>query len=331
MSLRPLEPNDRDSIDRLLRDNPFKDDQVLFQKLDRDLLAQFHCSGLLDRVENADSPVFVYSSGEKTALVGFRPSPYHTDFFGMPVVSIDPLIFYNLGSVEKAACLADLGSLLRAGVKPGVVWSKCDESEGDLVRCFAETGGEYCGTSVRMSQWMSAVELPESVDGIVVKKAEDGDRKTLGRVAAGSHKHSHFFRDPFLPKERVAELFPTYLVGCMNREPYTCLVAEEGGGRTIGFSLLLCPNPDSQRRRIGRSVGIIDFIAVDPDTQRKGIGKTLLTHSLDELHRRGYELVELKTMLDNRQAIGFYQKYGFRILTTEMLFSFRGGRVGAER
>jgi ribosomal protein S18 acetylase RimI-like enzyme len=279
-------------------------------------------------VENAESPVFVFESGGRSALAGFHPSSYHTDFFGISVVSIDPLIFYNLESREKVTCLREIGFLLETRVKPSIVWSRCDESEGDLVRCFAEFGGEYCGTSVRMSQWMNAVKCPEVVDGISVREAEDADRKTLGAVAENSHRHSHFFRDPFLPKERTAELFPSYLEGCIGKDPYTCLVAEDEEGRAIGFSLLLCPNPDGQKRRIGRSVGIIDFIAVEPGTQRKGIGKILLARSFEEFHERGYELVELKTMLDNRQAIGFYQRYGFRVLTTEMLFSFRSGWGG---
>ena len=331
MSFRPLEPTDRPLVEKLLGENPFKEDQVVFQKLDRELLTQFHGQRILDRVGNATSPVFVFESAGRSALAGFRPSVYHTNFFGIPVVSIDPLIIYNLESGEKATCLREVGSLLEARVKPSILWSKCDESEGDLVRCFAELGGEYCGTSVRMSQWMRAVESPERVDGITIRKAGEADRKTLGAVAGDSHRHSHFFRDPFLPKERTADLFPSYLEGCIRKDPYRCLVAEDEEGRVIGFSLLLCSDPEDQKRRIGRSVGIIDFIAVAPGIQRKGIGKTLLKHSFDEFHERGYELVELKTMLDNRQAIGFYQKYGFRILSTEMLFSFKSGSGGLGR
>lgn len=53
-------------------------------------------------------------------------------------------------------------------------------------------------------------------------------------------------------------------------------------------------------------------IAVDPDYRRAGIGKTLLGHALERIEKSGAHSVELMVRVDNREAIHFYRRFGFR-------------------
>ena len=72
---------------------------------------------------------------------------------------------------------------------------------------------------------------------------------------------------------------------------------------------------------MGRRIGIVDFTAVNEERQGAGVGGRLLRESLARLFAAGYEWVELKTMLDNLQAVSFYEKNGFRLISAEMYFS----------
>ncbi len=53
-------------------------------------------------------------------------------------------------------------------------------------------------------------------------------------------------------------------------------------------------------------------IAVDPEYRRAGIGTTLLSIALERLDESGAHCVELMVRVDNREAIRFYRRFGFR-------------------
>lgn len=57
-------------------------------------------------------------------------------------------------------------------------------------------------------------------------------------------------------------------------------------------------------------------IYIDPGQQGKGVGKLLLDHIINDIRPLGATALELNVNRSNA-AIGFYQKYGFRILYEE--------------
>lgn len=318
MPLSSLTPSDRPVIEKLLRENPYKDSQIQFQKLDTDKLVAFHTETLIAQASNPDTPTWLFKRGGHIGLIGVRRSEIHSDFFGLPVFSIEPVISYALRSDEKREILSAAGDVL--GCKGArVVWGKCDENEGDVPKCFFQVGADYCGTTIRMSRWLDSTCIPSSSEGLRIREVTRDDLPALRQIAGEGHTHSHFLRDPNLPEEKKPEVFPTYMCRCYGQPNRPFLTAEDETGKLVGFSLLLCPS--NQMERLGQTVGIVDFIVTDPATRNRGVGSSLLSVSFDILRERGYGLVELKTMLDNRHAITFYQKYGFRILSAEMNFS----------
>lgn len=324
MEMRLLTPEDRPLLERLLRDNPYKEVQVRFQNLDPEKMVRFHAERILRQTAEPESPVWVCHAGARSGILGIQPSKTHSQFFGFSIFSIDPVLSYNLRGPDKEQVLERIGDVLETkGAR--VVWAKCDENEGDLNHCFAQLGGEYCGTTVRLSRWLSPAGRPESASEIRVRPALDEDRPGLRKLARDNHTHSHFLRDPNLPRERKAEIFPAYLDRCFGHKNRPFLVAEDSSGAAVGFALLFCP--ESQEARLGQRIGIVDFIAVDESAQGKGVGGSLLAESFRWMEQQGYALVELKTMLDNLKGIQFYQKHGFRLLSAEMHFSI-GGRLG---
>lgn len=324
MTHRPLQPDDRPILESLLQNNPYKQLQIQLQELDPHKLIQFHTESILNQSEDPDSPIWLFERGERTGIIGSRYCEAHSTFFGIPVYSIDPVITYRLRTEEKMELLSHLGGILEArGAR--IVWCKCEEQEGDLLSCFTQVGGSFCGTGVRLSRKIAGKERPTRSSALYIRHALPEDLPTLKRIAGQYHTHSHFFRDPNLPEDRKKNIFPMYLEKCYGLAHRPLLVVLDDKGEILGFSLLLCPA--RQEEKLGQTVGIVDFIVVRNELHGQGVGSSLLAVSLDLLEEKGYRYVELKTMLDNFQAINFYQKQGFRLLSAEMHFSI-GGTLG---
>jgi ribosomal protein S18 acetylase RimI-like enzyme len=319
MPFRPLIPEDRVHLEKLLRNNPYKQNHIQYQKLNVDSLVQFHLDSIYAQSADPDSPVWFFERSGRYGLMGIKSSKVYSEFFGEYVFSLDPVITYQLRPDEKTEILRTTGDLLETR-SARIVWVKVDENEGDLVRCFAQLGSDYCGTSLRMARWLNETLLPEVNPDIRIREAEWRDLSILRSIAGESHEHSHFLRDPNLPEGMKWKIFPSYLNRCFGEQNRPFLVAEGENKQLLGFSLLYTPT--KQKELLGQTVGIVDFIGVDKQVHGKGIGSTLLAYSFKLLQEKGYSLVELKTMLDNLKAVGFYQRYGFRILSVEMHFSF---------
>ena len=79
----------------------------------------------------------------------------------------------------------------------------------------------------------------------------------------------------------------------------------EREGEIAGY-LIACVCHDLEKAVILR-------IAVHPDHRGKGIAKELLRRCLDVLTERKISIVELDVELIQREAIGLYEKFGFKI------------------
>jgi ribosomal protein S18 acetylase RimI-like enzyme len=85
------------------------------------------------------------------------------------------------------------------------------------------------------------------------------------------------------------------------------LVAEASEGDIVGFSAL-GPSPDADA---DPNTAEVSAIYVHPGKWRKGIGRGLLSASLDQLRKRGYDQVTLWVLEGNERARSFYESFGF--------------------
>ncbi|OIV39243.1 ribosomal-protein-alanine N-acetyltransferase [Mangrovactinospora gilvigrisea] len=80
------------------------------------------------------------------------------------------------------------------------------------------------------------------------------------------------------------------------------LVAEDGGGRIVGYAGLWSNGEEAD----------VQTIATARDQWGGGLGPALLEELLAEAERRGCGRVLLEVRVDNKRAQRMYERYGFR-------------------
>jgi GNAT superfamily N-acetyltransferase len=85
------------------------------------------------------------------------------------------------------------------------------------------------------------------------------------------------------------------------------LVAEASEGDIVGFSAL-APSRDLDA---SPNTAEVAAIYVHPENWKKGIGRALLSASLDQLRKCGYDQITLWVLEGNQRARSFYESFGF--------------------
>jgi ribosomal-protein-alanine N-acetyltransferase len=103
------------------------------------------------------------------------------------------------------------------------------------------------------------------------------------------------------------------------REAETSAVVACDGPRVAGFAVM----------HFGDDRAHLLLLCVQPDRQRRGIGRQLVHWLLDSARAAGTPTIDLELRADNPGARTFYEQLGFR--QTEMVPGYYGGRIAAQR
>lgn len=107
----------------------------------------------------------------------------------------------------------------------------------------------------------------------------------------------------------------TYLEHALNNPTSVLLVAVEGN-KIIG---LFKGDVEDRIFYKPRYVGIIKEFYILPEYRRKGLGKRLMMEGIEQLRKKGAEIIMASFPALNEIAINFYKKMGFRPI--EYLFA----------
>ncbi len=92
--------------------------------------------------------------------------------------------------------------------------------------------------------------------------------------------------------------------GCDTFLPAASCIALDGRGVPCGFVIAT---------RISPTAAMIPQISVHPEAQAGGLGSALIGRALAELRRAGYRTVSLTVTDQNRRALDWYRRLGFRL------------------
>lgn len=148
-----------------------------------------------------------------------------------------------------------------------------------------------------------------SGDVFDVRPVEERDIESL-RTWKNEHRAA-FFHQQTISAAQQAEWFEAFLARAKEQ-----LFMLEHTGRPIacvGFRLLE-----------GGAVDLFNLILGANDYRRRGVASAFYQCLEDGLAQRGIERVELKVLPNNRPAISFYQRHGFRIAEENDQFLLMG-------
>jgi GNAT superfamily N-acetyltransferase len=92
--------------------------------------------------------------------------------------------------------------------------------------------------------------------------------------------------------------------GCGTFQPAASYVALDGRGTVCGFIIV---------SRVSRAASMIPQISILPSHQGRGLGSALMDHALTALSLQGCKTVSLTVTVENRKALEWYQRQGFRL------------------
>lgn len=97
----------------------------------------------------------------------------------------------------------------------------------------------------------------------------------------------------------------TMLRRVFNRADATTIIAEEEN-RIAGYVVSIPLDSESSD---------VESIAVDPDFQRTGLGSELMVKIEDRMRKSGFKYSILEVRDRNSEAIAFYEKHGYEIIS----------------
>lgn len=122
-----------------------------------------------------------------------------------------------------------------------------------------------------------------------------------------------FFR-PFDGPARTREQIEQWLAG-----PGSTVLVAEKAADLVGLAVLLTRPPSAFAGAVPRKVIVIDNLVVAAACRGGGVGRLLLAASMDWARAEGASHVELGVHAVNRDALRFYERFGFSVSVNWMM------------
>jgi ribosomal protein S18 acetylase RimI-like enzyme len=232
----------------------------------------------------------------------FRQDAFDTEKLGSRV--------FKLWLHDDASEAASLASMIEA-------------SAADLVCCFSSYSARNIALVQNLGFRLISVRQTYERDlapegdvpmpaGFEVRLAQPGESlapaplRSLAEIIGLS---SRYFKDPGIPRARSQALYEAWLANSLAGYAAAVVLGKQGDD-VLGIHTL----------RIGQGVGVVDLIGVDSRAQGSGLGSALLLYGLRECARRGVARARVVTEGENVGASRFYQRHGFLLCSTELVW-----------
>ena len=139
--------------------------------------------------------------------------------------------------------------------------------------------------------------------GIRIRLATPGDLTGLQALARTAHAGTRFFNDPHFPRQRVEDLYPTWIALEVQGRARTVLVAATDENQPLGYVSCHLKPPNQE--------GQIGLVGVSEEVRGKGIGRNLVLAAMDWFRTQEAREVTVVTQGTNQAAQRLYQQCGF--------------------
>jgi dTDP-4-amino-4,6-dideoxy-D-galactose acyltransferase len=229
--------------------------------------------------------------------------PWDSDFFGV-----------RIGRVRGCRLTAARGADIAAWTdthRIDCVYFLADADHPTTLRTASRQGFDLVDLRVTLA----AVAAPTRDDAPAsltrVRPARADDIAALKQIARVSHRDSRFYADGRFDAGRCDELFATWIEKSCGGYADVVFVAESEG-MPAGYI--------SGHVAAGEHRGKIGLVGIDPARRRQGCARALVQSLLRWFVERGAVDVSVATQGRNAQALGFYQRNGFHVVSIELWY-----------
>ncbi len=141
-----------------------------------------------------------------------------------------------------------------------------------------------------------------------VRDFSDGDEISLKKMWLEFIQDEEGADLNIVPCEENADRWISFLGSVIKNGNGTVKLAETESGTLAGYVFYQWGEGPL---KLKRKKGVIYDLYVRPQFRNRGMGSALLKNALDDLKRRGVEIVQLTVMSKNNKALNLYKKYGF--------------------
>lgn len=139
-------------------------------------------------------------------------------------------------------------------------------------------------------------------------------------LAAVIGETSRYYKDDDIPRDKALAIYEAWLTNALTRGYAADAVLAWAGDALVGVNTL----------RLHGQVGTIDLIGVLPSHQNGGLGRVLLEQGVAACRERGAQLVRVVTEAENVGACRFYQRQGFVLTSTELVWHLHPSSADAQ-
>jgi ribosomal protein S18 acetylase RimI-like enzyme len=150
-----------------------------------------------------------------------------------------------------------------------------------------------------------------------IRPARSEDLPAVSRLAAELVRmHHRLDRDRFMLIEPVEDGYQWFFARELKREAARILVAEEDGGRILGYAYATLE--ERNWNDLLDACGKLNDLYVDASARRRGIARALVDASFAWFRERKAPRVVLLSAWQNPDAHAFFEALGFRRTMVEM-------------
>jgi dTDP-4-amino-4,6-dideoxy-D-galactose acyltransferase len=228
------------------------------------------------------------------------PLTWDSTFFGFSLARVT-------GSTLDAASASEAVALARA---QQVACLSLLLPASDAASIAAAQDAGFHLVDVRTTLERPAGQSLPADPGLRVRARSEADLPVLEDIAGEAHLNTRFARDARFPRERVAELYRTWIrKECAGAADQVLVVEAEGA--PAGY--VTCQRGDG-------GPGKISLIAVRKADRRRGAGTALLRAALEWFGTQGVDRVSVVTQGHDVAAMRLYERTGFLTASVELWF-----------
>lgn len=148
-------------------------------------------------------------------------------------------------------------------------------------------------------------------DAYHIRAATSADAEAAGRIwSVMAEQHRAYDAEVWCWSDRAERSWSDHFRQMIDTDEMIGLLAESDAGRVTGIVVAVVKE-SADVFETTRS-GFVWDLCVLPEARGCGLGRRLMEAAFDEMRRRGCDDVILHVGLENRAAIGLYEKLGMR-------------------